>query len=42
MNVAKAETVRFKVRQDMKGQRMYHWHILEHEDQGMMGVLDGI
>ncbi|MBK7902280.1 MAG: multicopper oxidase domain-containing protein [Proteobacteria bacterium] len=20
--------------------RMYHCHILEHEDQGMMGVLD--
>ena len=42
VNVAKAETVRFKVRQDMKGQRMYHCHILEHEDQGMMGVLDVI
>jgi FtsP/CotA-like multicopper oxidase with cupredoxin domain len=42
VNVAKAETVRFKVRQNMKGQRMYHCHILEHEDQGMMGVLDVI
>jgi bilirubin oxidase len=22
------------------GRRMYHCHILEHESQGMMGVLD--
>jgi bilirubin oxidase len=22
------------------GKRMYHCHILEHEDQGMMGVLE--
>jgi bilirubin oxidase len=42
VNIATAETVRFKVRQDMKGLRMYHCHILEHEDQGMMGVLDVI
>jgi len=40
VNIATAETVRFKVRQDMKGPRMYHCHILEHEDQGMMGLLD--
>src|ERR1700730_6193080 len=40
VNIATAETVRFKVRQDMKGLRMYHCHILEHEDQGMMGLLD--
>ncbi len=39
VNVARGETVRFKVRQDMAGLRMYHCHILEHEDQGMMGVL---
>jgi bilirubin oxidase len=42
VNIATAETVRFKVRQDMKGLRMHHCHILEHEDQGMMGVLDVI
>ncbi len=42
VNIASAETVRLKVRQDMKGLRMYHCHILEHEDQGMMGVLDVI
>ena len=42
VNIATAETVRFKVREDMKGLRMYHCHILEHEDQGMMGVLDVI
>jgi bilirubin oxidase len=40
VNIATAETVRFKVRQDVRGLRMYHCHILEHEDQGMMGVLD--
>jgi FtsP/CotA-like multicopper oxidase with cupredoxin domain len=39
VDVPPAETVRFKVRQDMKGLRMYHCHILEHEDQGMMGLL---
>lgn len=39
VNVARGETVRFKVRQDQVGLRMYHCHILEHEDQGMMGVL---
>ena len=39
VNVARGETVRLKVKQDMPGLRMYHCHILEHEDQGMMGVL---
>jgi bilirubin oxidase len=39
VNVAAGETVRFRVRQDSPGLRMYHCHILEHEDQGMMGVL---
>jgi bilirubin oxidase len=39
VNVARSETVRVKVRQDTPGLRMYHCHILEHEDQGMMGVL---
>jgi bilirubin oxidase len=39
VNVARGETVRFKVRQSAPGLRMYHCHILEHEDQGMMGTL---
>lgn len=39
VNVARGESVRFRVRQDLPGLRMYHCHILEHEDQGMMGVL---
>ena len=26
--------------QSQLGKRMYHCHILEHEDQGMMGVLE--
>jgi suppressor of ftsI len=25
---------------DFKGVRMYHCHILEHEDLGMMGTID--
>ena len=40
VNVAALETVVFKVVQRQLGRRMYHCHILEHEDQGMMGVLD--
>ncbi len=39
VNVARGETLRFKVRQSLPGLRMYHCHILEHEDQGMMGTL---
>lgn len=39
VNVARGETVRVKLRQDMSGRRMYHCHILEHEDQGMMGQI---
>jgi FtsP/CotA-like multicopper oxidase with cupredoxin domain len=38
VNVARGETVRIAVRQDLPGRRMYHCHILEHEDQGMMGI----
>ncbi|MFS8055073.1 multicopper oxidase family protein [Rhizobium sp. BR 317] len=40
VNVVSGQTVRFLIRQDMPGQRMYHCHILEHEDLGMMGLLD--
>jgi bilirubin oxidase len=39
VNVALGETVRLRVKQDTAGVRLYHCHILEHEDQGMMGVL---
>lgn len=40
VNVAALETVTLKVVQQQLGKRMYHCHILEHESQGMMGVLD--
>jgi bilirubin oxidase len=39
VNVGRGETVRLRVRQDLRGLRMFHCHILEHESQGMMGVL---
>jgi bilirubin oxidase len=42
VNVAAFETVTLKVVQQQLGKRMYHCHILEHESQGMMGVLDVI
>ena len=42
VNVAAFETVTLKVVQRQLGKRMYHCHILEHESQGMMGVLDVI
>lgn len=42
VNVTRNETVRIKVRQDMPGRRMFHCHILEHEELGMMGVVDVI
>ncbi|TKB82558.1 MAG: multicopper oxidase family protein, partial [Mesorhizobium sp.] len=40
VNVARGETVRLLLRQDRPGRRMYHCHILEHEQLGMMGVID--
>jgi FtsP/CotA-like multicopper oxidase with cupredoxin domain len=40
VNVAQGETVRIKIRQDSAGQRMFHCHILEHEDLGMMGIAE--
>jgi bilirubin oxidase len=40
VNVAAFETVVLKVVQRQLGRRMYHCHILEHESQGMLGVLD--
>jgi FtsP/CotA-like multicopper oxidase with cupredoxin domain len=41
VNVPKHETMRFVVRfTDYAGKWMYHCHILNHEDQGMMGILE--
>lgn len=40
VNVARGQTVRLLVRQDQAGLRMYHCHILEHEQLGMMGIVD--
>ena len=40
VNIAAFESVVFRVVQSQLGMRMYHCHILEHESQGMMGVLD--
>lgn len=37
INIKPGETLRFLTRQDDPGIRMYHCHILEHEDAGMMG-----
>lgn len=41
VNVPKHETVRFVVRfDDHPGKWMFHCHILDHEDAGMMGILE--
>jgi FtsP/CotA-like multicopper oxidase with cupredoxin domain len=41
VNVPKHETVRFIVKfADYAGKWMFHCHILDHEDRGMMGVLE--
>ncbi len=41
VNVPKHETVRFIVQYtDFPGKWMFHCHILDHEDHGMMGVLE--
>ncbi len=41
VNVPAHETVRFIVRyDDYPGKWMFHCHILDHEDHGMMGVLE--
>lgn len=41
VNVRKHETVRLIVRfDDYAGKWMYHCHILDHEDHGMMGILE--
>lgn len=41
VNIPKNASVRLAVTfQDFAGMRMYHCHILEHEDLGMMGTID--
>jgi len=41
VNVPKHESVRFIVRyDDFGGKWMFHCHILDHEDHGMMGILE--
>ena len=38
--VRRGETVRIRIRfQDFAGKTVYHCHILDHEDLGMMGNL---
>lgn len=39
VNLKSGETVRIKLVQHFKGPRMYHCHILEHENAGMMAQL---
>ena len=39
VNVQPGETVRIATMQNQAGERMFHCHILEHEDLGMMGML---
>ena len=40
VNIIKNQTVSFVVRfEDFPGKRMYHCHILDHEQLGMMGIL---
>ncbi|MEQ1694061.1 MAG: multicopper oxidase domain-containing protein, partial [Gemmatimonas sp.] len=41
VNVRRQETVKLVVRfDDFAGKWMFHCHILNHEDQGMMGILE--
>jgi suppressor of ftsI len=40
VNVPAGETITIKTRQMSPGKRMFHCHILPHEDAGMMAVLD--
>jgi FtsP/CotA-like multicopper oxidase with cupredoxin domain len=41
VNLRKKDVVRIAVKlDDFPGMRMYHCHILEHEDAGMMGMID--
>jgi bilirubin oxidase len=40
VNVPSRQSATIRLRQSMPGKRMFHCHILEHEDAGMMGVLE--
>ncbi|MBK9117150.1 MAG: multicopper oxidase family protein [Betaproteobacteria bacterium] len=40
VNVPAGETVTINIRQPLPGKRMFHCHILPHEDAGMMAVLN--
>jgi bilirubin oxidase len=40
VDVPSGTTATIKVHQDLPGKRMVHCHILEHEDAGMMAVLE--
>ena len=40
VNVPQKQRVRLAVRFDNPGAWMFHCHILEHADRGMMGLLD--
>ena len=40
VNVPRAAIVQIAVRQALPGLRMFHCHILEHEQLGMMGIVD--
>jgi FtsP/CotA-like multicopper oxidase with cupredoxin domain len=41
VNIPRHQTVRLVVRfDDFPGKWMFHCHILSHEDQGMMGILE--
>ena len=42
INLRPRQTIRVKMAQPFKGLRMFHCHILEHENQGMMGMLEVI
>jgi FtsP/CotA-like multicopper oxidase with cupredoxin domain len=41
INVPQLQTVRFAVKFDAPGRWMYHCHILEHAERGMMGEHEG-
>lgn len=40
VNLIPGEQIRIRLRIDTPGRRMFHCHILEHEAQGMMGVIN--
>jgi bilirubin oxidase len=40
VNLVPGEQIRIRIRIDTLGRRMFHCHILEHEAQGMMGIIN--